>query len=164
MTDAPDIATSAEAMEADALPRCAEPHADGTDHAPAMPEAVARGAKARSPAEWAYQRVILYLKAFEEELDDDHEVAMGFTGGATGILRIQGIGFHAPDLLTFSGLDEHGHRCQLIQHVSQTGVLLRAVPKPRDRPKPERIGFRLARALETDETPPTPRDTEPATG
>ena len=157
-----DIATSAEAMEAHALPRCVETHADGTDHAPALPAGVARGAGARSPAEWGYQRVILYLKAFEESLDDDHEAAMGFTGGAAGILRIQGIGFSAPDMLTFSGVDDEGDRCQLIQHVSQLNVLLRAVRKPPDRPEPLRIGFRLARALETETDPDDPADGEPA--
>ena len=146
-----DIATSAEAMEAHALPRCVETHADGADHAPALPERVARQAGTRSPAEWAYQRAILYLKKFEEDLDDDHEAAMGFTGGAAGVLRIRGVGFSAPDLVTFSGEDEHGNRCQLIQHVSQMTILLRAVARPPERPEPLRIGFRLARALDEDD-------------
>ena len=62
-----DPQTTAEAMESDALPRCAELRADGTNHA--VPAALKNGS-AKSPAEWAYQRIILYMKAFEEALND----------------------------------------------------------------------------------------------
>ncbi|WP_281825873.1 hypothetical protein [Jannaschia rubra] len=147
-----DIATSAEAMEAEAIPRCADLRADGRDHAVRVPDALAkRRPSDRSPAEWAYQRVILYLKAFEETLDDSQVIAMAFAGGPAGVLRIQGVGFHAPDLVTFSGMDEAGQMAQVIQHVSQLSLLLRAMKKPADQPVPERIGFRLARALEEAE-------------
>ena len=148
MTDLSDIATSAEAMEADVL-RHRELRADGHDHAAPMPDAL-RATKRVSPAEWAYRRVILYLKAFEESLDDGQEAAMGFAGGAGGVLRIEGIGFHAPDLVTFTGRDDRGNRCQLIQHVHQLNVLLRAVPRPDPAEAPRRIGFDLARALERE--------------
>ncbi|MEM8823504.1 MAG: DUF6173 family protein [Pseudomonadota bacterium] len=145
-----DTDTTAEAMEAAAL-ACAELRPEGVNH-PAPPNAP----KPKSPAEWAYQRVILYLKAFEETLEDDQEAAMGFTGGAGGVLHIQGIGFHAPDLITFTGTDAQGIRAQLIQHVSQLNVLLRAVPRPETQPARDRIGFALARALEeAEETPAT---------
>lgn len=145
-----DPYTTADAMESDALPRCAELRADGTNHAVPVPVALKKGAT-KSPAEWAYQRVILYLKAFEEALDETQVVAMGFAGGPTGVLRIQGVGFHAPDLVTFSGVNETGQMMQAIQHVTQLNVMLRAVPRPIDQPEPERIGFRLARALEQAE-------------
>ena len=139
--------TTAEAMEAAALPRAAELRADGRDHAVPVPRALTTGAT-KSPAEWAYQRVIFYLKTFEDGLDPDQEAAMGVTGGAAGLIRIQGVGFHAPDILTFSGIDESGLRTQSIQHVSQLNIVLRAVPKPRNQAEPARIGFRLVRALE----------------
>ncbi|MGB3554288.1 MAG: DUF6173 family protein [Jannaschia sp.] len=147
-----EIATSAEAMEAAALPRAAELRADGPDPSAAIPPGLAkRPPNTRSPAEWAYQRVILYLRKFEEGIEDGEEVAMGFSGGAAGILRIEGIGFSAPDLVTFTGRDNNGNRCQQIQHVSQLNVLLRAVPRPPDQPDAIRIGFRLAAALEDAE-------------
>ena len=139
--------TTAEALEAAALNR--EVHADGTDRAPPVPKATSRPA---SQAEWAYRRLVLYLRAFEDSLDEDHEAAMGFAGGPggpAGLLRIEGVGFSAPDLVTFAGRDRDGGRAQLIQHVSQLNVVLRAVRKPKDT-KPYRIGFRLARALEED--------------
>ena len=105
-------------------------------------------AKAKSPAQWAYERIILYLKTFEEQLDSTQEVAMGFTGGDAGVLRIEGMGYFDPDIVTFYGVDNTGSRTQLIQHVSQLNVMLRALPKPPEKSEPSRIGFRLAQDLE----------------
>ncbi|WP_371170376.1 DUF6173 family protein [Aliiroseovarius sp. 2305UL8-7] len=107
----------------------------------------------KSPAQWAYERLILYIKNFEEQLDNEHEVAMGFTGGDAGVLRIEGIGFFDPDVLTFYGADGEGAKTQLIQHVSQLSVMLRALPKAVESEAPNRIGFRLAAELEDDDTP-----------
>ena len=101
----------------------------------------------KSPARWAYERLILYIQNFEEQLDDEHEVAMGFTGGEAGVMRIEGIGFFAPDIVTFYGRDEDEARTQLIQHVSQLNVMLRALPKAPEVEEPRRIGFRLAADL-----------------
>lgn len=96
-----------------------------------------------SPAERACQMVILAIRGFEAGLDRNDEVAMGFAGGEAGILRIEGIGYHAPDILSFSGRDETGQRMQLIQHVSQLSVVLRAVAKPEPARPARRIGFQL---------------------
>lgn len=113
-----------------------------------LPEAVAdTPVEAKSPAEWAYERLILYIQNFEEQLDNEHEIAMGFTGGDAGVLRIEGIGFFDPDIVTFYGTDMGGAKTQLIQHVSQLSVLLRALPKQAEAPEPNRIGFRLAKDL-----------------
>ncbi|MDR7123288.1 DUF6173 family protein [Pseudotabrizicola sp. 4114] len=103
----------------------------------------APAAKPKTEAEWAYERVILYLRNFEAQLDNAHEVALGFTGSDAGILQIEGLGFYDPDILTFYGIDEDGQKTQLIQHVSQLNVILRAVPKRRPAEPPRRIGFRL---------------------
>lgn len=100
-----------------------------------------------SPAEWAYERLVLYIQNFEEQLDDEHEVAMGFAGGDVGILRIEGLGYFDPDLITFYGTDDDGIKTQLIQHVSQLNVLLRAEPREETTEPPNRIGFRLAADL-----------------
>lgn len=100
-------------------------------------------AKAKSPAESAYDRIILYIRTFEAQLNADQEVAMGFAGSEAGILRIDGLGFFAPDILTFYGSDEAGLKMQLIQHVSQLSVMLQARPKADPTDAPRRIGFRL---------------------
>lgn len=101
----------------------------------------------KSPAEWAYERLILYIQNFEEQLDNTQEVAMGFAGGDVGILRIEGIGYFDPDLVTFYGTDDEGTKTQLIQHVSQLNVMLIALPAEEEIEEPDRIGFRLARDL-----------------
>ncbi len=114
-----------------------------------LPEAVAETPlEEKSPAQWAYERLILYIQNFEEQLDNEHEVAMGFTGGDVGVLRIEGIGFFDPDIVTFYGSDTNGAKTQLIQHVSQLNVMLRALPSNESDTPPKRIGFRLAKDLE----------------
>jgi hypothetical protein len=103
-----------------------------------------RPRKPKSPAEWAHDQLILYIRDFEAQLDAEQEVAMGFAGDASGVLRIEGIGFCAPDIITFYGLDEMGAQTQLIQHVSQLSVTLRAVSKDGEGDDPpRRIGFQL---------------------
>lgn len=102
----------------------------------------------KSPAEWAYQRLILYIQNFEKRLDSNHEVAMGFTDTGAGVLRIEGIGYFDPDIVTFYGSDQTGARTQLVQHVTQLNVMLRAVRKRSPEAEPRRIGFRLAQSLE----------------
>ncbi len=72
---------------------------------------------------------------------------MGFAGGDAGVLRIEGMGFFDPDIVTFYGADATGAKTQLIQHVTQLSVLLRALPKEVEQVPPKRIGFRLAADL-----------------
>jgi hypothetical protein len=148
------IRTAAEAAEADVLPRLHEVHSDPTQRN-ADQQAVPKGiidtpASKKSPAQWAYERVVLYLKNFEEQLDADHEVAIGFTGGDAGVLRIEGMGYFDPDIVTFYGQDGGGGRMQLVQHVSQLNVALRALPKTKSEKPANRIGFRLIEDIEAD--------------
>lgn len=154
----PDIATTAEAEEAQAiamaLPRVHEVHSDPEQPIPCdatLPAALREPSEAKSAARWAYERLILYIRNFEEQLDNAHEVAMGFTGGDAGIIRIEGLGYFDPDLVTFFGTDPQGSRTQLIQHVTQLNVMLRALPKTVETAAPRRIGFRLAKDLEGQE-------------
>lgn len=146
------INTAAEAAEADALPRCHEVHSDPATpniSQAQVPKAVKKTPAAqKSPAQWAYERIVMYLKNFEESLDNEHEVAMGFTGGDAGVLRIEGMGYFDPDVVTFYGSDPTGAKTQLIQHVTQMNVLLRALPKAVEQAEPNRIGFRLVQDLE----------------
>lgn len=144
-----EIETTAELAEASALPRCHEVHSDPDKPAPPVPQNMAEKSVAqKSPAQWAYERLILYIQNFENTLDNEHEVAMGFTGGDAGILRIEGMGYFDPDIVTFYGSDPTGVKNQLVQHVSQLNVMLRALPKQVEQDEPNRIGFRLAQDLE----------------
>ena len=91
-----------------------------------------------------FNRILDYIRTFEQQLDRNQEIAMGFAASEGGVLRIEGLGFSDPDLITFYGRDESGLKTQLIQHIGQVSVMLRAVPKaaPDDSP-PRRIGFLL---------------------
>jgi hypothetical protein len=147
------ISTVAEAHERDpVIPRRCDIHASDTEGEGAqtvpLPEDIA--IEDKSPAEWAYDRLVIYIQEFEAQLDNQHEVAMGFAGGDAGILQIEGMGFFDPDILTFYGTDEDGVPTQLIQHVSQLSVILRAMPKLTQDAAPKRIGFRLARRSDVD--------------
>jgi len=141
-----DIATSAEAYENAAIPRRHDVLPDGQRELP--DHVTEKPVSKKSPAEWAYERLVLYIQAFEENLDADHEVAMGFVGGETGVLRIQGMGYFDPDIITFYGQDGTGTKTQLVQHVTQLSVTLRAMPKFVQQEPPRRIGFRLRQDLE----------------
>lgn len=99
--------------------------------------------KPKSPAEWAHDRLVMYIRNFESELDAEQEIAMGFASDETGVLRIEGLGYFEPDIITFYGRDDDGAKTQLIQHVSQLSVTLRAVRKRADADPPRRIGFHL---------------------
>jgi hypothetical protein len=147
-----EIRTAAEAFEADALPRLYEVHSDPDQRNAqdqAVPDSVCNTpVTQKSPAQWAYERVVLYLKNFEEQLDNEHEAAIGFVGAQAGVLRIEGMGYFDPDIVTFYGADASGAKTQLVQHVSQLNVVLRALPKQVEQEAPKRIGFRLVEALE----------------
>ncbi len=147
-----DIQTTAERLENAVLGEIhSDPNAKAVD-GEALPAALKESPKHKTPAQWAYERLIMYIKNFEEQLDNDHEVGMGFVGGDAGVIRIEGLGFYEPDLITFYGSDMTGAKTQLVQHVSQLNVMLRAAPKHIDQAEPNRIGFRLASALERDAT------------
>ena len=152
------VKTAAEAVEADALPRAHEVHSDLTmpnAGNKAVPKGVAKTPVGKkSQAQWAYERLIIYLKNFEEQLDNEQEAAMGFTGGDAGVLRIEGMGYYDPDIITFYGSDPAGGRTQLVQHVNQLNVMFRALPKAVEQAEPNRIGFRLAQDLEDESEVP----------
>lgn len=143
-----DRPITATAPAASATPRAKAVHSDPAqcgklETTPLPKAATRRKLEEKSPAEWAYERLILYIQNFEAQLDADEEVAMGFTGGQAGVIAIEGVGFFDPDIVTFYGRDEDGLRTQIIQHVSQMNVVLRAVPKEQPEEPPRRIGFRM---------------------
>ncbi len=146
------IRTAAEAAEADVIPKVHEIHADPQSPArlSGVPKRMKGPIKDKSAAQWAYERLILYIQNFEAQLDSEQEIAMGFAGGDAGVLRIEGMGYFDPDIVTFYGSDANGSKTQLVQHVSQLSVILRALPKQHTEKSAARIGFRLAADLEGD--------------
>jgi len=147
------IDTSVEAVESLFFPEAgavsATDDADQKVENQPLPAAMAKKpVSQKSAAEWAYERIILYIQKFEEQLDGDQEVAMGFVGGGVGSMHVQGMGFFAPDLVTFYGVDEGGTKTQMVQHVSQLNVTLKATVKQNKEAEPTRIGFLLENELE----------------
>lgn len=123
----------------------ADPKAAATAEQEPLPQAwKERGVDQKSVAEWMYDRLILYIRNFEQQLDAAHEIAMGFAGGEAGVLRIEGLGYFDPDIVTFYGRDDAGSKTQLIQHVAQVSVILQAIRKADTDEPARRIGFRLA--------------------
>jgi hypothetical protein len=153
----PVIASSVEAEENAVLPRLYEVHVDPGQAAPReadLPPALQEPAAGKSPARWAYERLVLYIRNFESQLDAAHEVAMGFTGGQAGVIRIEGIGYFDPDIVTFYGIEPDGTRTQVIQHVTQLNVMLRAMRRDlAEGEAPRRIGFQLSRGIDPDARP-----------
>lgn len=151
------IDTSAEAAENAVLP-CrheARINSEASSDAALPANVIDKPIQTKSPAAWAYERLVLYIQSFEESLDSEHEVAMGFAGGDAGVLRIEGMGYFDPDIVTFYGTDSNGAKTQLIQHVTQLAVMLRAMPKQVEQDAPHRIGFRLRADLENTDADAT---------
>lgn len=144
------IDTSAEASENAAIPVSREVHCGPVQTPLTLPPALLETSRSKSPAQWAYERIINYIRNFEAQLDAEHEIGLGMVGGGAGSLKIKGLGYFDPDLITFYGETERGDRTQLIQHVSQLNVMLVAAPKQADHVEPTRIGFQLAKELERD--------------
>ena len=147
-----DIETTAEAIEGAQLAELYAVQVDADGETRAENQITAghgpRDLSQKSPAEWAYERIVMYIQKFEETLDGDHEVGMGYAGGEVGSVRIQGMGFFGPDIITFYGEAPNGSKTQLVQHVSQLNVMLVATPKEDISAEPRRIGFKLARELD----------------
>lgn len=147
------IKTTAEAIEAATLAELysvkVTPEGEAVEENQLGPNVIdAEAIAQKSPAEWAYERIVMYIQKFEETLDGDQEVGIGFAGGDVGTVRIQGMGYFAPDLITFYGEDPNGAKTQMVQHVSQLNVMLVASPKEDDTRAPTRIGFQLAQKLD----------------
>lgn len=146
------IDTSVEAIESLFFPDAGAVSTDNdadqkAENQPLPPAMAAKPQDQKSQAEWAYERIILYIQKFEEQLDGDHEVVMGFVGGGVGSMHVQGMGFFAPDLVTFYGVDQGGVKTQMVQHVSQLNVTLKATKKQNKKADPTRIGFLLEKEL-----------------
>lgn len=112
--------------------------------------APAQLSKSANLAEWTYERLKNYIKEFEADLDDQHEIGAHLVSfGRDVTFHIDDIGYHGPDIITFHGKNDKGQVVQLIQHTSQLSVLLVAIDKQSD--KPRRIGFLLDQRDNTEQ-------------
>jgi hypothetical protein len=110
-------------------------------------------ARRENPAGWMFVRLVDQIKAFEDRLDPDEEIG-GYLPAGVGAdaFHILGVAYSNPDLLIFSGLNQHGRPVHLVQHYSQLSLLLTALPKLREEEEPRRIGFLLEQHLGQTQT------------
>jgi hypothetical protein len=111
-----------------------------------------------SPAESVFRRLVLYIRDFEAQLDPNEEIGGRMVSFGPAVqFHIVDIGYWGPDIITFDGVDENGHRVKLIQNISQLNVLLVALHKrvPEADP-PRRIGFILNAKTATEGVPDMP--------
>lgn len=125
-------------------------------------EALAKGLTSRaSPAEWAFARLSRMIEDFESKLDQTQEIGVTFVGSpGDASVRIDDLGFWAPDLILFYGKNTYGKPIRLVQHYTHLNVMLSAEPKQVETEPPRRIGFalyeRLEKAAAKGATSPTP--------
>lgn len=92
-------------------------------------------------ADWQYEKICEEIKEFQDELDDEHEVALMLTNfGQSIVMNVTSLGYQNPCLIYYYG-DVNGNHCQLIQHVSQISFLLMAVKRSDPNKPARRIGF-----------------------
>ena len=92
-------------------------------------------------ADYQYEILISEIKAFEENLDDEHEVAIKLASfGESITINVEHIGYYNPSIIVFDGTIS-GNRATLMQHVNQLNFLLLAVRKADPELPPRRIGF-----------------------
>jgi hypothetical protein len=92
-------------------------------------------------ADYQYEVIMHRIKDFEEELDDEHEIAIQLTSfGKDILMNVTDIGYSNPSTVVFYGY-VNGQKATLIQHMSMLNFLLLAVKKLEPEKPARRIGF-----------------------
>lgn len=88
-------------------------------------------------ADWKYEKIMEEIHDFEENLDEEHEIALKLTSfGSSTTMIVTSISYQNPDMLYFYGF-VNGKDAQLIQHASQLNFLITSVERE-DKTKPAR--------------------------
>ncbi len=93
----------------------------------------------QTPAEGVFAALRDRIAAFQRDMDDDHELGMVVPGSLP--IHVDRIAIESAALLAFYGTTRSGDRTALLQHVSQTNLMLIAVPKAGAVAR--RVGFEL---------------------
>ena len=92
-------------------------------------------------ADYQHEVIMKRIKEFEDDLDDEHEVAIKLASfGQSILLAVTDIGYSNPFTLVFYGFVDK-QPATLIQHMSMLNFLLLAVKKEDPQKPPRRIGF-----------------------
>jgi hypothetical protein len=101
-------------------------------------------------ADYTFEIIKDHVRAFEETVDNDHEVAMQLAAfGHSVLMYVEEISYANPSTLIFKG-NVGGQRTTLIQHVTQLNFLLTVAEKKDPASAPRKIGFRVPTGDQTD--------------
>ena len=95
-----------------------------------------------SPAECMFKKLMAHIADFERALNKDQEVGASMVAFGDKPFYIGGIGFHGNDMIIFYGASIKGEPIKLMQHVTQTNVMLTVMARRKGHKVPKRIGFR----------------------
>lgn len=95
-----------------------------------------------SAAECMYKKLMAHIADFESSLMPDQEVGASMVSFGDKPFYISGIGYHGNDMIIFYGATPEGQPVKLMQHVTQTNVMLTTLAKRKDHKEAKRIGFR----------------------
>jgi Family of unknown function (DUF6173) len=95
-----------------------------------------------SAAECMFKKLMAHIADFESVLMPDQEVGATMVAFGDKPFYISGIGYHGNDMIIFYGATPQGQPVKLMQHVTQTNVMLTVMARQKDHKEAKRIGFR----------------------
>ena len=95
-----------------------------------------------SAAECMFKKLMAHIADFERGLNKDQEVGASMVSFGAKPFYIGGIGYHGNDMIIFYGTSTRGQPIKLMQHVTQTNVMLTIMVRRKGHKVPKRIGFR----------------------
>ena len=95
-----------------------------------------------SAAECMFKKLMAHIADFERGLNKDQEVGASMVSFGAKPFYIGGIGYHGNDMIIFYGASTSGEPIKLMQHVTQTNVMLTVMARREGHKEPKRIGFR----------------------
>ena len=104
-----------------------------------------------SAAECMFKKLMAHIADFERVLNPDQEVGASMVSFGDQPFYITGIGYHGNDMIIFYGAAITGEPVKLMQHVTQTNVMLTVMVRQKDHKQAKRIGFRSEDLLKLGE-------------
>ena len=104
-----------------------------------------------SAAECMFKKLMAHIADFEKGLNKDQEVGASMVSFGDRPFYIGGIGYHGNDMIIFYGASPSGEPVKLMQHVTQTNVMLTVMARQKDHKEAKRIGFRSEDLLKLGE-------------
>lgn len=98
-----------------------------------------------------FKKLMAHIADFELGLNKDQEVGASMVSFGDRPFYIGGIGYHGNDMIIFYGASPSGEPVKLMQHVTQTNVMLTVMARQKDHKEAKRIGFRSEDLLKLGE-------------